>query len=209
MTLTAPPVRRNAELHSGESPFSGMSADAWEKEYWGAIETILGMQGESLESWLGIQDAKAPKAIVSRAVTAMEWAVKNRVTRCKEDFENKNSDPIKRKLLIERSSSLSFQDFAKRFNVDVESFEREGCVACKAAGFLAGVLWSEEIVSVEDDDDTMMEYTDETYTAEEFYCPTCDLHLFGNREVKAADLPREFVVRVERERDYGPDYGND
>jgi hypothetical protein len=55
----------------------------------------------------------------------------------------------------------------------------------------------------------MIEYTDETYTAEEYVCPTCDLHLFGTKEVKAANLSTEFVIRVERERDFEPEYGND
>jgi hypothetical protein len=32
-------VRRNAELHSGESPFSGMASETWEREFWGAVET--------------------------------------------------------------------------------------------------------------------------------------------------------------------------
>jgi len=41
-------LRRNAELHSGESPFSGMSPEIWEREYWGAVETVLKMQDESL-----------------------------------------------------------------------------------------------------------------------------------------------------------------
>ena len=60
-------LRRNAELHSGESPFSGMSAEAWEQEFWGAIEIVLGMQDETLESWLGAEDAKAPTKIIQQA----------------------------------------------------------------------------------------------------------------------------------------------
>src|SRR5664279_1233380 len=48
-------LRRNAELHSGESPFSGMSPEAWEREFWGAMETVLAMQDETLESWLGAE----------------------------------------------------------------------------------------------------------------------------------------------------------
>src|SRR5258706_7746913 len=48
-------IRRNAELHSGESPFSGMSAEIWEREFWGAIVIVLQMQDETLESWLGAE----------------------------------------------------------------------------------------------------------------------------------------------------------
>jgi hypothetical protein len=31
-------LRRNSEIHSGESPFSGMLLEAWEKHFWYAIQ---------------------------------------------------------------------------------------------------------------------------------------------------------------------------
>ena len=63
-------LRRNAELHSGESPFSGMSAEAWEREFWGAVETVLAMQDETLDGWLGAEaKLAATKARNTRAPT--------------------------------------------------------------------------------------------------------------------------------------------
>lgn len=41
-------LRRNSEIHSGESPFSGMKAEAWEKKYWHAVEVILEIQRKGL-----------------------------------------------------------------------------------------------------------------------------------------------------------------
>lgn len=202
-------IRRNVELHSGESPFSGMASEVWEREFWGAIEIILKMQAESLESWLGVQDSTAPIALLQQAVKATEWAVMNRISRSREDFESKYRDSNKRKEMIERASDRPFQDYEKKFNIIVDSWERHQCPACGTNGFLGGQLWSEDVVDVDDSDDPMIEYTDETYTVEEYVCPNCDLHLFGTKEVQPAGLPSEFVVRVERERDFEPDYGND
>jgi hypothetical protein len=54
-------LRRNAELHSGESPFSGMISGGWEREFWGAVELILKIQDEGLESWLGAEDSNPGK----------------------------------------------------------------------------------------------------------------------------------------------------
>lgn len=202
-------IRRNAELHSGESPFLGMSPDVWEREFWGAIEAILKMQAESLESWLGSQDSEAPKKLLIQAVQAAEWAVKDRIARSKDDFEAKYRDLKKRAQRVELGGNRPFLDYRKKFNVDVEAWQRVSCPACGTWGFLGGQLWSEDVVNDEDSDDPLIEYTDETYTAEEYVCPTCDLHLFGTKEVEAAGLTNEFVVRVERERDFEPDYGND
>lgn len=202
-------LRRNAELHSGESPFSGMKSDAWEREFWGAVETILVMQKESLESWLGTDESKTPAAIVKEAAEAMQWAVKNRIARHKEDFEKTNQDPKKRQSLLDRATALSFQDFSKRFNISVDSWRRDVCPACGAAGFLGGILWSEEVVEEEYPEDPMIEYIDETYRCEEYFCPTCNLHLFGTKEIEAADLPDEYVIQEERQREFEPDYGND
>ena len=104
-------LRRNAELHSGESPFSGMSAEAWEREFWGSIEIILGMQNETLESWLGAEDSKAAAKIIEQAEEALQWAVKHRITRCKEDFEKKLQDPKRRQETIEESKKLTWNDY--------------------------------------------------------------------------------------------------
>lgn len=202
-------IRRNAELHSGESPFSGMDATVWEREFWGAIEVILNMQFLSLESWLGAQDAKAPQELLKQAEKATFWAVKNRISRSREDFEVKYKDPKKRSELIALGSNRSQNDFSKKFNVEIDEIVRDECPACGTSGFLGCHLWQEEVVDEVNPDDPMIEYTDETYTCEEFVCTTCDLHLFGTKEVAAAGFDNEFVVRVERERDFEPGYGND
>ena len=41
-------LQRNAELHSGESPFSGKT-DSWEDHYWYAIQLILSLQEKDLK----------------------------------------------------------------------------------------------------------------------------------------------------------------
>src|SRR2546427_3411972 len=120
-------LRRNAELHSGESPFSGMSAEAWEREFWGAVETVLGMQGESLESWLGAEGAKAPAKIIEQAEEALQWAVKHRVSRCKEDFEKKYQDPKRRQETIEESKKLTWK------YSPWDGRDRVTCPACSAS----------------------------------------------------------------------------
>lgn len=206
-------LRRNAELHSGESPFSGMSADAWEKEFWGAVEIVLAMQNETLESWLGAEDSKAPTKIIEQADEALQWAIKNRIARCKEDFEKKYQDPQRREQAINESKNLT------RTDDTWDGRAREGCPACSASGFVGGSLWVEETVDTEDtwygpddfpvDYDPPTETVRRTFTLENFDCPVCGLRLNGTKEIAAAGLDDQFRTEETRELEFEPDYGND
>lgn len=207
-------LRRNAELHSGESPFSGMSAEAWEREFWGAVETVLAMQDETLESWLGAEDSKAPAKIIEQAEEALQWAVKHRVSRCKEDFETKYQDPKRREAVIEESKKLIWNDYTW------DGRSRCMCPACLCSGFVGGTLWNEEVIASEPGwsrtDDCGEEYqepptetVEKSFTVEIFECPVCGLHVYGTKEIEAAELPDEFTETEEREREFGEDYGND
>lgn len=202
-------LRRNSELHSGESPFAGMSSEKWEREFWGAAEAILKMQDETLESWLGTESAEAPSRILQHAEVAAIWAVKNRIARCKDDFEQKYKDPGKRKKILEESADLKWWRFDNLFKGDSEFVELHECPACEAKGFLGGQEW--DAVPVEDyfSDDPTSGWVRITYVVEEFRCPTCSLHLFGARETGAAELPEEIEKEESREREFEPEYGND
>lgn len=207
-------LRRNAELHSGESPFSGMSAEAWEREFWGAIEVVLRMQKESLESWLGAEDSKAPTKIIKQAEEALQWAVKHRVTRSKEDFEKKHQDPKRRQETIEESKRLTWNDFTW------DGWDRCPCPACGSSGFLGGTLWNEEVIESdsgfheygpdgEEYFEPPTEVVERTFTVEAFACLVCHFHLYGTKEISAAELPEEFSDQEAREREFEEEYGND
>jgi hypothetical protein len=197
-----------------------MSAEAWEREFWGAIETILKTQDESLESWLGGEHSKKPATIVEQADEALYWAVKNRVVRCKEDFAKKYQDPKRRQQVLDQSITLPLFDGTRTLLSGFDEYDREQCPACGAFGFSAGTLWSEEVI---DNDPGWTGYGEEgewlgepptetvekTFSVEEFLCTTCGFRLFGTKEVAAADLPEDFTRREEREREFEPDYGND
>jgi len=202
-------LRRNSEVHSGESPFSGMKADAWEKKYWHAIEVILSMQKKDLDEWLGAEHSKAPKNILQDAERAVQLAVETRISHKKEDFEKEHKSKKKRDELIEKSKSIRYWDYWKKFDYSVDGYELNDCPSCSAKGILGGLLWHEEISDEYDEDDPYKEYVEKTYSAEEFLCPTCDLRLSGTRELAVTNLPEEFSETEEREREFEPDYGND
>lgn len=203
-------LRRNSELHSGEAPFLGMSPDAWEREFWGSVETILNIQQEDLQSWLGTKDAKTPIKIIQQTSEALQWAVKNRISRSKEDFIKNFPNPKKRDQLIKASENYRSKDFSDEIDLwNNDKFERHICPACSSKGFLMGVLWTEEVSSEIDPEDPTVELVDKIYTTEGFFCPNCHFKLSGTREIQSAELPEEFIETEERERVFEPEYGND
>lgn len=202
-------LRRNAELHSGESPFSGMSAEAWAREYWGAVEAILRMKGESFESWLGAEGSKAPAKVLTQAKEALEWAVKDRIVRCKEDFEKKNPDPTKRAQKVKDTEQFRYWEWPQRKDLAGDGLDKHKCPACTAFGMLTGSLWNEEVSEDQDEEDPTTEWVDLTYVVEEFLCPTCGLRLFGTKETQAGEMPGEFTQTEVREREFGEEYNNE
>jgi hypothetical protein len=212
-------IRRNAELHSGESPFSGMSPEVWEPEFWGTIEVLLQLQEQTLDSWLGAEGAKAPSALLERAKKAREWAVNDRIRRSSDDFISKYKDPMKRAEVIENSKSFQWWEHRGRFYLSADEATSHPCPACGATAALLGAFWSEEIIDTDEtyywsegDDLPQTDYyetVEKAFSVEEFYCPTCELHFFGTAEIEAAGLPEDFTTTEERERQFEDDYGND
>ena len=202
-------LRRNAELHSGESPFSGMAAAAWEREFWSAAQCILQMQNESLESWLGSAKAKAPTEVVEKANEARKWEIKDRIARQKEFFGKAFQDPAKRIKAKEKADAFNTWEVSKFFKEQPEGELLTDCPACGCNAPIAGAFWDEELVEHENGDDWYEEKALVTYVSQEFYCPTCELELSGSEEVVAAGLPAEFTHEETRQREFEPEYGND
>jgi hypothetical protein len=211
-------LRRNAELHSGEAPFSGMSEEIWEREYWGAIDVILRIQGLALKDWVGAENASTPTKILEAAEKALDWSVKHRVKRCADDFLDKHKNPKERSEIIARSHARGLSAAIAKSLAGYDSNATNTCPACTAMGYVGLSLWEEEVTEEENEIqgpdgewylDAPSERVESTLNVEEFICPECSLRLFGVKEIAAAGLNPE-VKRTEiREREYEEDYGND
>lgn len=199
-------IRRNAELHSGELPFHQMVPEAWEGRYWQAAEIIAGLSKISLEEWIGADNAKAPKGLVSAAAAATIEAAKRRVEQAREHFMER---PRKeRNAALDLSKSKHDYHFPKLFNLLAEKEWDVVCPACTGRAFLAGMGFGEEVIDPEAGAEGWEEQVEKYYGAEEFHCPTCDLHLNSRPEIEAAGLDPDITEVESREREYEPDYGN-
>ena len=191
---------RNAELHSGSVPFTGVTLDTWQPKLWHCIQLLAGGQGETLDTLLGADEALAANSIISDASQALAAAVRGRVDRARSEFAiGRSSD--------ERRYVADAAKVAVRAQLGNDSTECE-CPACGCVGILSGNLTNEEVID-RDEDEPWCRWVNQTYSAELFRCVACKLHLEGEQELDAAAISNEFEKVSLQEAYDEPDYGND
>jgi hypothetical protein len=198
--------RRNAELHSGDTPFKTMKLDAWEAQYWHAAQLILTAMSSSLDAWLGATVATAPKQLLEHAATARKDAVRVRVAQANEDFTSKKK-PDRERLLTEAHTRESYH-YKDLFKLLSDANWSVACPACGGKAYVAGMLTYEDILDTSNEPDGIMESVEKSFSAEEFHCPVCDLRLEGADELEAAGVNSEHTEVEDRQQEYEPDYGN-
>ncbi|AFO87173.1 hypothetical protein D1821_06010 [Phaeobacter inhibens] len=199
--------RRNAELHSGDAPFSATQTTKWEAEFWYSMDVILNHMGKTLESWLGADDAATPQAILNNAVQAKMQSIEMRVERTRDSFNQKKK--VEREDALRRAAQHKANDYPRLFGVNHDHVWECDCPSCNAKAFMAGEMVEEEVIGTDPDEYCVWETVERYFSGEEFRCPTCGLALDGFDELIFADLNMEFSDTDEREMEYEPDYGND
>jgi hypothetical protein len=199
-------LRRNAELHSGELPFHQMVLEVWEGRYWQAAEVIAALLDFSLEEWIGTDAAKAPKELVSAINEATLEAAKKRLEQAKQHFLERPKKQREDALALSQTKHAFH--YSKLFRLVSDHEWKVQCPSCTGRAFLAGAEYEEEVVDTQPGEDGWEEEVQTYYGAEEFRCPTCDLHLSSRQEIEAAGLNADHSEIETRTRDYEPDYGN-
>ena len=82
-------ARRNAELHSGESPFENMRVDDLEERYWGVCHTILDHVGSSKERWMEADHISTSPKIFEETAIGRGLTVVARVDEARINFKSK------------------------------------------------------------------------------------------------------------------------
>jgi hypothetical protein len=197
--------RRNAELHSGDVPFKAMKVEAWEARYWYACNIILASMERDLDDWIGEGEAKEKQQLLAFAAERLKAGVMVKVESAKVAFLS-NPQKAREQMIVEAEARHSGQ-YGDLFKWANDNNWEAKCVACQAKGFLAGDSVNEEILD-QTYDDGPWETVEITYSADEFACPVCSLHLTGQAEVEAAGYALEYEETDERQIEYEPEYGN-
>jgi hypothetical protein len=199
--------RRNAELHSGELPFANMELASWEARYWHSAQLILSDMDLTLEEWLGADQAKSPKQIVEHARQAMADAARVRVETVSAEFQKRTKRD--RESAVEESKTKHPYHYRGLFDFSPDNEWMHDCPSCGGLGILAGDQVGEEFTDDHDPENPWVEFVEKEYSADEFFCPVCQLRLNGQIELEACEIDTDIKEIEEREREYEPEYGND
>lgn len=204
--------RRNAELHSGESPIVGLDPRSWVPPFWKAAEVLTAHQNRSLEVWLGADEAGRVREVLRDTAELVRQTVIARIQRRRAEIDARYAPGTRERLEAEIRAAA--RALPARFYGSADAFEESGCPACGMKGWLFGSTGDEEVVEIEGEPDSgwgpgYYEIVRTTFYVEEYRCPECGLRLEGRDEVSIADLPSEFETDEEREPDYEAEYGND
>jgi len=199
--------RRNAELHSGDVPFAATQTAKWEAEFWYSMDVILGYMGNTLESWLGADDATTPQEILDDAKRAKKQSIEMRVERTRDSFQAlKMAD---RDAALDKAKTHEARDYPSLFSPFHDNVWECRCPSCGAKAFMGGEMVEEEVTDTNPDECSVWETVERSFRGEEFHCPTCSLELDGYDELEFAELDPEYSDTDEREMEYEPEYGND
>lgn len=200
-------LRRNTELHSGDTPFKAMKLDAWETEYWYASSLLLQALELDLDDWLGGDQSEIPKKVAELAHAAKADAAKEKVKAAAVAF-GKLPKAERERLLAEAEAREAFH-YTALFNSAHDHTWSTQCPACKGKAYLSGVQVDEEIADTTTDEDGAWDHVETTYVGEQLTCPVCKLSLNGSAELEAVDMELLHTETSQREMEYEPDYGND
>ena len=174
-------ARRNAELHSGESPFESIRANDWEKRYWDACGTILDHVGSSTERWLDESGISSSPIAFGEAAICRGFAAVVRVDNARINYESKKGFDQEH---FSDGSGFDLQSASRMLKEKYDEIWDCSCPACKSRGLAAGN-------QTEDSESERTRYSapglDElirkNFIAEQFICPSCGLELSSGEEV--------------------------
>lgn len=203
--------RRNEELHSGSSPTTDLSQNAWVAEFWRVAEIILEVRGQILADWVGETEAASALKLISDSSKILEEAIAARIRRCASEFERRYpSGSFERKYVIEAAANSYWPTALREEAMEYDSHQKHECPACHCEGWIFGYELGEHRAEPQYVEGAgWLQWVDTEYSSEAFACPTCGLRLIGRQELDLADLSEFFMKTEEAEPDYGPDYGND
>lgn len=164
--------QRNAELHSGETPFDGVDAMAWQPEFYRASAALLGTMGLSLKDFVGDEEAEVAEKLIEAAADEKAKAVLGEVAAHKKVWESKSEE--------ERAKlAKAAEVWATR-----QEGHRVDCPSCGSKALVKGEPVSAPQIKLEDD--TIIE--GQEHLPNQFECTACGLKVLGLSRLRAIDL---------------------
>lgn len=172
--------KRNAELHSGESPFSNYQSSLWLPQFFKVCEILCKSQEKTLIDLFGKKEAKTAKDMIATTLNRSQDEVKKAIKKHKNDFEK-----LELKDRLERSKESEEKN---RFVFG--SKKKEQCPSCGAHAIIDGevVKYLEPLAA----EDMIVESI--VYLPTKFKCNCCGLSFNNHSEMYAAGFGEQYTI---------------
>lgn len=153
--------RRNEELHSGGSPFTGLSSTAWLPGVYEACSVLAESVGKDLAFMVGKDESATAKTLIDAARDKSALAIKGSIETHKKEWDNKKQTDRDR--LAEQAKVWATP----------HSGHRVKCPACGSDALVYGPPIAEPLKSIQDDEITERQQ----HLPSQFECVACGLKI--------------------------------
>jgi hypothetical protein len=164
--------RRNAELHSGATPFDGVEGAGWHAKYYRSCIVLLKSMGYELAEFVGEDEEAVAKKLISAVKDETAKSVKGDVSAHQKVWSAKSEDERKK-------LSLSASAWAIK-----QTGHRVKCPACTSDALVKGEPVATPHKTIEEDEITETQ----EYLPTQFECIACGLKISGLSRLNAIDL---------------------
>jgi hypothetical protein len=169
--------RRNEELHSGGSPFTGLNSTSWLPGVYEACTTLAESLGKDLAFLVGEDEATTAKKLIDTARDKSAAAVKGSVEAHKKVWENKAQGDRDR--LAEQASVWAKPN----------SGHRVKCPACESDALVYGHPTAEPLKSIQGDEITERQ----EHLPSQFECVACGLKISNYAQLAVCGLGEPYT----------------
>jgi hypothetical protein len=170
--------RRNAELHSGETPLDGVSRSSWLPRFYQACSAILASMDLDLEDFVGNEEAEVAQKLIDAATDESAKAVRGDVAAHRKVW-----------LAKDHKEQAGLLDGARAFATR-SAGHRVVCPACGSPALVHGEAINAPTKRLEDD--LIIESQDHLPT--HFQCVACGLKVLGLSRLNAIGLGDRFTT---------------
>ena len=172
---------RNAELHSGDTPYEGLSQSSWLANFYKASTVLLQTMGKDLADLIGNNAAELASILIEAAADDAANAVSGKIKSHKTVWNEKDDEEK------ERLKNQAGVWATKHIGHRVE------CPACSSIAILQGEPISAPTAIIEED----IIIEKQQYLPNKFECIACGLKISGLSYLSQAGLGDVFINKNE------------
>lgn len=172
--------KRNAELHSGDSPFSEYPNKLWLPQFLKVCKILTEFQGKTLTDLLGEKEAKAAESLIDAMLNKRQSEVKKLIQQHKKEFDDLE--------IKERLEKLKESEEKTRFVFGGK--QKHKCPSCGATAIIEGE--AVRYLEPRAEEDGIVETV--IYLPTKFECNCCGLTLSNHSDIYAAGLGDQYTV---------------